>query len=378
MFVKGYATVSFFSLPGLAWEPDEMNQTYVAVNGVPTEFNGVVSLPEIKVGDRVVLEIPSGTLKMTVDRMPEIVNPAGVWLYRLSGPGNWDGKYDGMRNGYSGLGEFNLDIAPEAIVASSIGSCTWLQYQTVRQAVMAITYGEFGLDPELNQEYMRAVLRALKRTFLLRDADGKIRRCKDHPLLRKPGALQKALPEYNNFEVVRRVLASGAAYPEVLVRAFRFCYATWTEGWLVRVDGRWMLAPQARPPYPIPFLPGKTGWEVAADGTTCGQQVVGYSVVQAIGPEPGYYLSTLKAATPGSGEEVTLTPVSSVEEGREAGRRFLREAPDHDWETGGGFLRFCRRCGFEATREDVDVQGEEPYVPASGDDDIVIIDDEEV
>jgi|GEM_PF-4321941 len=136
-------------LKGLFWMTidlsavaDELNGTSLAINGEQVFPDG--QLRPLAEGDRVVLEIPSGTLSAVVTN----TSCSGGVL-----EGTWEGAFWGLYTGQSGCARFGQRYYSEAVLETSIADDirTWNDLVAVRQVAR---YAERDMHPTPDKEQL--------------------------------------------------------------------------------------------------------------------------------------------------------------------------------------------------------------------------------
>lgn len=110
---------------------------------IPSESPcGAEIMPCINEGDEVELVIPSGSLKISARRIEVRAcrNDDQTLVQRVEGETRWDGAYNALQQGASGVGDFFVDVRPHSFITTSawpepIPMCV---YQTARIAAGAV------------------------------------------------------------------------------------------------------------------------------------------------------------------------------------------------------------------------------------------------
>jgi len=131
-------------------------------------------MPAISKGDVVTLDIPSGMI-VVITRSADVTETEIGTVYRVEGDAYWNGKWAGLENGRSGLGNFQIRAWNVTVVESSIADhpISYTTYQLARlyaelasqRAYLGQESGEEPLSPEKIQEKMRKAVRWVEETI---------------------------------------------------------------------------------------------------------------------------------------------------------------------------------------------------------------------
>jgi hypothetical protein len=155
------------TINGQAGTANDMNRTDLLIDGRSIFFDGrSYELPSAEkiIGKEVILSIPSSIVSGRAVSVTTITTTRGentedddlativINLRDVEA----DGSYDGIVNGYSGLGDFSLDIEDDDLVETSVSTkpIKWADYCSARSAV-----GHYFFSfPRLNQIALRLAI----------------------------------------------------------------------------------------------------------------------------------------------------------------------------------------------------------------------------
>lgn len=144
-FADGVLTVT--------WEPDELNNTELIVNGVYYS-GGQITIRE---GDRIGIAIPSGKWEGTV----EFISGPNPWHIQVTDV-TWEGKYAGLARGLSGLLTWDLFWPDDGTVETSAYPAP-VPYHVYRAAHAAVDAGPDGFygQPEARRRALGQILEVI-------------------------------------------------------------------------------------------------------------------------------------------------------------------------------------------------------------------------
>jgi len=115
MQIQGYTTFETYRA-GQAMICQPMNGSKIEVNSelfIPSEeLSSAPVMPQVAIGDTVVLHIPCGALTIRVTSVrcdPSTWAPEEESQF-IEGEGSWDGAYNALIQGASGVGEFSVRL----------------------------------------------------------------------------------------------------------------------------------------------------------------------------------------------------------------------------------------------------------------------------